>query len=81
MPKGESIRGDLTHKSAPEHLTKSEPQLLIDSNGTWVAEYHPNFLRRGKKPYLEVSPAGMAMLDHIVVTFIPVEVERRRAGG
>jgi hypothetical protein len=30
------------------------------------------------KAYLEVTPAGMGMLDNIVVTFIPVDMCRRK---
>lgn len=60
-----------------KHLTKPGLQLAVDSDGTLLAEFHPNLLKKAK-PYLEVTPAGMAMLDHIVVTFIPVEVNRRR---
>lgn len=61
-------------------ITKSEPQLVIDSSDTLIAQFHPNVFNK-EKTCLEVTPAGMDMLDHIVVTFIPVEVERRRGGG
>lgn len=67
-------------RNSPERVTESQPQLVIDSSGTLIAEFRPNLFKKGK-PYLEVTPAGMAMLDHIVVTFIPVEVNRQRAGG
>ena len=72
-----TISNHRAFKSVFEHLKKPGPQLVIDSNDTFVAQFHPNLLKKGK-PYLEVSPDGMAMLDHIVVTFIPVEVQRRK---
>jgi len=58
------------------------PKLVIDdADKTLMAQFHPPpFLKKGKA-YLEVTPTGMSMLDQIVVTFIPMEVDRRRGGG
>jgi len=42
-----------------------------------IAQFHEASLFKKEKSYLEVTPAGMGMLDQIVVTFIPVEVRRR----
>jgi len=54
-------------------------QLVIDDpNETLIARFHPASLFKKEKSYLEVTPAGMDMLDHILVTFIPVEVRRRQ---
>lgn len=59
-------------------LTKRDPQLVIDDpSNTLIAQFHGGSLFKKEKAYLEVTPAGMGMLDHIVVTFIPVEVRRR----
>jgi hypothetical protein len=58
---------------------KSEPQLVVDSSDALIAQFHPNAYSK-EKAHLEVTPAGMDMLDHIVVTLIPVEVNRRKAG-
>lgn len=55
-----------------------EPQLTADDpDKTLIAEFHGCKPFKKMKPYLEVTPAGMDMLDHVVVTFIPVEVRRR----
>lgn len=64
------------------HSTKYEPQWRLvtdDSSETLIAQFYMANLFKSKKEksYLEVTPAGMAMLDHIIVTFIPVEVRRR----
>lgn len=60
------------------HLTKHEPQLVVDGpDKTLIAQFHGASLFKREKAYLEVTPAGMGMLDHIVVTFIPVELRRR----
>ena len=68
------------HVEGCSSVMKSEPQLVIDSTDVLVAQFHPNVFSK-EKTCLEVTPPGMDMLDHIVVTFIPVEVERRRGGG
>ena len=79
-------KGELTHAAASDrppprkfaHSTKREPQLVInDKSKTLIAQFHEASLFKKEKSYLEVTPAGMGMLDHIVVTFIPVEVRRR----
>ena len=73
-------KGELTRSITPRRarLTKSEPQLVIDSSGSLMAQFHPISLFKREKAYLEVTPAGMDMLDHIIVTFIPVDVDRRK---
>ena len=80
-PKGQSTHDNPSLLLKGAHSTiKSEPQLVIDSSDTLVAQFRPNKYSK-EKTCLEVTPAGMDMLDHIVVTFIPVEVERRKGGG
>jgi len=54
------------------------PRLVIDdSNKTLIAQFHETGPLKKRKSYLEVTPAGMGMLDHIVVTLIPVDAARR----
>ena len=60
------------------HSAKHQSQLVIDNpDKTLIAQFHEASLFKRNKSYLEVTPAGMDMLDHIIVTFIPVEVRRR----
>jgi len=60
------------------YSTKRGPQLVIDdANKTLIAQFHEASWFKKEKSYLEVTPVGMSMLDHIIVTFIPVEVRRR----
>ena len=77
-PKGELTRLIIMYHTGACPPTKSEPQLAIDSTGTLLAQFHPISLFKREKAYLEVTPAGMDMLDHIIVTFIPVDVDRRK---
>lgn len=59
--------------------SKRNPKLFInDSSKTLIASFHPSKLFKKEQPYMEVTPAGMDMLDHIVVTYIPVEVRRKQ---
>lgn len=66
--------------NVPEHQTEIESQLVVDSSEALVAEFRRKIFNLKGKAYFEVTPAGMAMLDQIVVTFIPVEVDRRKGG-
>lgn len=53
--------------------------VIDDSDQTLVARFClASPFKKGSKSYFEVTPAGMAILDHIVVTFIPVEFRRRQ---
>ena len=53
-------------------------QLLINDPGkALIAHFHPTGPFKKQNPYMVVTPAGMDMLDHIIVTYIPVEVRRR----
>lgn len=52
--------------------------ITTDENKTVIAEFHrPNYLVNKQKARLEIKPAGMDMLDNIVVTFVFVEHRRR----
>jgi len=52
--------------------------VTTDEKKSVIAEYHRarHFMRR-EKPLLEVQPAGMDMLDYIVLTFVFAENKRR----
>jgi len=78
-PKGELIHSDPQSPSQKcAYFVKREPQLVIDDpDKTLIAQFHEASLFKKEKSYLEVTLAGMGMLDHIIVTFIPVEVRRR----
>ena len=58
----------------------------MDGKKTEIAKFHNGscFLKR-KKARLEIQPAGMDMLDQIILTFVFVEDKRRaresRASG
>ena len=45
---------------------------------TVIAEFHrPNHIINRQKARLEVQPAGMGMLDYIILTFVIVDWARR----
>ena len=79
VPKGKLMQTTISPLSKRAHFAKREPQLFTnDSSKTLIAQYHgANMFKKGKG-YLEVTPAGMGMLDNIVVTFIPVDMRRRK---
>lgn len=55
------------------------PRLVTtDESKTVIAEYRPGRFWTGKKARLVVQPAGMAMLDYIILTFVFVEHTRRQ---
>lgn len=52
--------------------------VTADEKKTVIAEFRrPCYLIKREKARLEVKPAGMDMLDYIVVTFVCVEQTRR----
>jgi len=52
--------------------------VTTDEKKTVIAEFHrAHHFKRREKPRLEVQPAGMDMLDHIVLTFVFAENKRR----
>ena len=43
-----------------------------------IAEFHrPHFFKNKQRARLEVQPAGMSMLDYIILTFVIVDQTRR----
>ena len=57
------------------HITKL---VTTDEKKTVIAEFHrAHYFTRRQKPRLEVQPAGMDMLDYIVLTFVFAENKRR----
>ncbi|KAF9649437.1 hypothetical protein BDM02DRAFT_3113862 [Thelephora ganbajun] len=55
------------------------PKLVTaDGEKTVIAEFHPpHYFINKQKARLDVQPAGMGMLDYIVLTFVFVEQSRR----
>ena len=52
--------------------------VTADEKKTVIAEIHrAHYFMRREKPRLEVQPAGMNMLDYIVLTFVFAEKKRR----
>ena len=50
----------------------------MDENKTVIAKFHrARCCFKKRKARLEVHPAGMGMLDHIVLTFVFAEQKRR----
>ena len=50
----------------------------MDDKKTEIAKFHrAHYFTKKQKARLEVQPAGMEMLDHIVLTFVFVESKRR----
>jgi len=64
----------LTENVHPQLVTNNRKKKL-------VAEMHKQrHVFRRRKAYLEVAPAGLAMLDQIVVSLVYVEKKRREKG-
>ena len=52
--------------------------VTTDEKKTVIAEFHrAHYFTRKEKAKLDVQPAGMAMLDYIVLTWMYVENKRR----
>ena len=52
--------------------------VTTDEKKTVIAEFHrAHHFTRKEKARLEVQPAGMEMLDHIVLTWVFAESKRR----
>ena len=53
-------------------------KLVTADEKTVIAEFHrPNYFRNKQKARIDVQPAGMAILDYIVLTFVFVDQTRR----
>ena len=52
--------------------------VTADEKKTVIAEFHrPHYFTKKQKARLEVQPAGMGMLDYIVLTFVFAEHKRK----
>lgn len=52
--------------------------VTTDENKTVIAEFHrAHYFTKREKARLEVQPAGMNMLDYIILTFVFAEEKRR----
>jgi hypothetical protein len=55
-----------------------ETKLVTIDDKTVIAEFHrPNHITNKQKARLEIQPAGMGMLDYIILTFVFAEQKRR----
>ena len=61
--------------SALSHVVKL---VTADERKTVIAEFHrAHYFTKKQKARLEVQPAGMNMLDYIILTFVFAENKRR----
>lgn len=52
--------------------------VTMDGEKTVIAEFHrAHHITKKEKARLEIQPAGMDMLDHIILTFVFAENKRR----
>ena len=65
----------ITTGVSSEHVVKL---VTADEKKTVIAEFHrAHHIMKKKKARLEVQPAGMNMLDYIILTFVFAENKRR----
>jgi hypothetical protein len=63
---------------ASSTLNRGMKLVTADEKKTVIAEFHRrHYFRKKQKARLEVQPAGMDMLDYIVLTFVFAENKRR----
>ncbi|KAF9781720.1 hypothetical protein BJ322DRAFT_240673 [Thelephora terrestris] len=86
LPKCGKLKGSFTftgpdgvqYRWALGSMGMNRPKLVTIDDKTVIAEFHrPNHITNKQKARLEVQPAGMNMLDHIVLTFVIVDQTRR----
>ena len=59
-------------------LNRGMKLVTTDEKKTVIAEFHrAHYFTKKRKARLEVQPAGVAMLDYIVLTFVFAENKRR----
>ena len=74
LPQGEFF----PPSSTPSTLNLHMELVTADDNKTVIAEFHPaRYIIKKRKARLEVQPAGMEMLEYIVLTFVFAERKRR----
>ena len=62
----------------PSTLNCGTKLVTTDEKKTVIAEFHrARYFKKKQKARLEVRPAGMHMLDHIILTFVFAETRRR----
>ena len=69
-----------TFSTSPEPLALSYDVKLVttDDKKSVIAEFHRrHYLVKKQKARLDIQPAGMDMLDYIVLTFVFAERKRR----
>ena len=67
------------HSNSPFFWMLNDSMKLVTLNDkTVIAEFHrPTLFRNKQKARLDIQPAGMDMLDHIILTFVFVDWTRR----
>jgi hypothetical protein len=64
--------------SSESTLNRSMKLVTTDEKKTVIAEFHrAHLIWKKQKARIEIQPAGMGMLDHIVLTFVYAEFQRR----
>lgn len=75
LPQGEFI----FHPTISSMLDHGVKLVTMDGQKTVIAEFHPaHYILKKQKARLEIHPAGMHMMDHIVLTFVFAEDKRRQ---
>jgi len=86
LPKCGKLRGSFAftgpdgvqYRWALGSMGMNPPRLVTADEKTVIAEFHrPNYFTNKQKARIDVQPAGMGMLDHIVLTFVFVDQARR----
>jgi len=74
----ELSQGEQSLASPPPSVLNHVMKLVTaDEKKTVIAEFHRARHLRKRKARLEVQPAGMDMLDYIILTFVFAENKRR----
>ena len=76
----ELSQGELASHPRPRTPALNRGTKLVTTDGkkTVIAEFHrAHHFTRKEKAKLEIQPAGMDMLDHIVLTWVFAESKRR----
>jgi hypothetical protein len=66
----------------PSTLNRNMKLVTTDEKKTVIAQFHrAHYVVKKKKARIEVQPAGMEMLDYIILTFVFAENGRRDQEG
>ena len=77
LPQGKNVL-HITRTLGTEVLNYDVKLVTTDDKKTVIAEFHRrHYLVKKQKARLDIQPAGMDMLDYIVLTFVFAERKRR----